>query len=355
MMSATLHTLPHPGATPRPTQASPWQRLRQDHGRDLALAAIIVTLVLAIGARAPVFLSWRMALDVVNDSAILVLLVIGQMLVLLTRGVDLSVASNLALTGMLCALAGRAWPWLGAPGLLLLAAALGGALGAVNGLLVTRFKLPPIVVTLGTLSAYRGAIYLASGGAWMNEQHIHPAIKALPRAEWLGLPALGWIALAGALAGAWLLRWRREGRDLYAYGGNPSAALVIGIPVQRRLMLAYTLSGLLAGLGGLLWVGRYAIAFTELAAGYELTVIAACVIGGVSIAGGVGTVTGALLGVLFIGVVNGALPVIQVSPFWQQAIAGAVILASVALNARSGQARGRQILEVATPGQKGHA
>jgi len=102
---------------------------------------------------------------------------------------------------------------------------------------------------------------------------------------------------------------------------------------------------MLAGLAGLLWVGRYSIAYTELAAGYELTVVAACVIGGVSIGGGVGTVAGAALGVLFIGVVNGALPVIQVSPFWQQAIAGAVILISVTVNARAERRNGRQILE----------
>jgi rhamnose transport system permease protein len=102
---------------------------------------------------------------------------------------------------------------------------------------------------------------------------------------------------------------------------------------------------MLAGLAGLLWVGRYSIAFTELAAGYELTVIAACVIGGVSIGGGLGSVVGASLGVLFIGVVNGALPVIQVSPFWQQAIAGAVILISVAVNARADRVAGRQILD----------
>lgn len=321
--------------------------------RETALLAIVVVIALAVGWRAPVFLSWRTVLDVANDSSILVLLVMGQMLVLLTRGVDLSVASNLALTGMLCALAGRAAPWLGLPGLLLMAAVLGALLGAVNGWLITRFKLPSIVVTLGTMSAYRGAIFVVSGGAWMSEQDIHPAIKGLPRLEWLGVPALVGCAVLAALAAYWLLHWRREGRDLYAYGGNPHAAAVIGIPVDRRLMMVYTLSGLLAGIGGLLWVGRYAIAFTELASGYELTVIAACVIGGVSIGGGVGSVTGALLGVLFIGVINGALPVIQVSPFWQQAIAGAVILASVALNARAGRIGGRQILERTDKGGAG--
>lgn len=322
--------------------------------REWILTAIIAVIVLGVGARAPVFLTWRNALDTGNDSAILAILVMGQMMVLLTRGVDLSVASNLALTGMLCALAGKAWPGISLPLLLALACGIGALLGALNGWLITRFALPSIVVTLGTMSVYRGAIFVSSRGAWVSDQDIHPLIKGLPRDTLLGLPMLLWFAAGVVALAVWLLRWRREGRELYAYGGNPSAALYAGIPVRRRLMMAYIVSGLLAGLAGLLWVGRYSIAFTELASGYELTVIAACVIGGVSIGGGVGTVAGAVLGVVFIGVINAALPVIQVSPFWQQAIAGFVILVSVALNARSQRAAGRQILErghaTATPG-----
>lgn len=323
--------------------------------REWLLLAIIVAIVLAVGARAPVFLSWRNVLDIGNDSAILAILVMGQMLVLLTRGVDLSVASNLALTGMLCALAARAWPGVPLPLLIVMACGIGALLGFVNGWLIMRFDLPAIVVTLGTMSAYRGAIFVASGGAWVNDHQIHPAIKGLPRETLLGLPVLIWFAAAVVLLATVLLRWRREGRELYAFGGNPSAARYAGIPVQRRLVMAYTLCGALAGLAGLLWVGRYSIAFTELASGYELTVIAACVIGGVSIGGGVGSVSGAVLGVLFIGVINGALPVIQVSPFWQQAIAGAVILVSVVLNARADRSRGRQILERPGTALKGAA
>lgn len=317
--------------------------------REWILMAIIAVIVLGVGARAPVFLTWRNALDTGNDSAILAILVMGQMMVLLTRGVDLSVASNLALTGMLCALVGKAWPGIPLPMLLALACGVGALLGALNGWLITRFALPSIVVTLGTMSVYRGAIFVSSRGAWVSDQDIHPLIKGLPRDTLLGLPMLLWFAAGVVVLAVWLLRWRREGRELYAYGGNPSAALYAGIPVRQRLMMAYTLSGMLAGLAGLLWVGRYSIAFTELASGYELTVIAACVIGGVSIGGGVGTVAGAVLGVVFIGVINAALPVIQVSPFWQQAIAGFVILVSVALNARSQRQAGRQILE------RGHA
>ena len=313
--------------------------------REWLLLAIIAAIVLAVGARAPVFLTWRNALDIGNDSAILAILVMGQMLVLLTRGVDLSVASNLALTGMLCALAGRAWPGIPLVALIGMACAIGAGLGFVNGFLIMRFNLPSIVVTLGTLSLYRGAVFVSSGGAWVSDQDIHPLIKGLPRETLLGLPMLIWFAAVVVGLALYLLRWRREGRELYAYGGNPSAAVYAGIPVQRRIVMAYTLSGLLAGLSGLLWVGRYSIAFSELASGYELTVIAACVIGGVSIGGGVGTIGGAVLGVLFIGVINGALPVIQVSPFWQQAIAGAVILISVVLNASADRKRGRQILD----------
>jgi len=313
--------------------------------REWLLLATIAAIALAVGARAPVFLTWRNGLDIANDSAILAILVMGQMLVLLTRGIDLSVASNLALTGMVCALLGRSWPGASVPVLLVVALAVGALLGAVNGWLITRFELPPIVVTLGTLSAYRGAIFVASKGAWVSDQDIHPAIKGLPRETWLGLPALVWFALVVLGLAAIFLKLRREGREIYALGGNPHAAAYVGISARKRLMMVYTLSGMLAGLSGLLWVGRYSIAYTELAAGYELTVVAACVIGGVSIGGGVGSVLGAALGVLFIGVLNGALPVIQVSPFWQQAIAGAVILISVAVNARSERRAGRQILE----------
>jgi len=313
--------------------------------REWLLLLIIVVIALAVGVRAPVFLSWRNGMDIANDSAILAILVVGQMMVLLTRGIDLSVASNLALTGMACALLGRAFPGANIVVLVILALAMGALLGSINGWLITGFELPPIVVTLGTLSAYRGAIFVASGGAWISDQDIHVAIKALPRAVWLQIPILVWIALLVLLFGALFLNLRKEGREIYALGGNPHAAEYVGIRVPARLRLVYTLSGMLAGLAGLLWVGRYSIAYTELAAGYELTVVAACVIGGVGIGGGVGSVLGAALGVLFIGVVNGALPVIQVSPFWQQAIAGAVILVSVAMNARSGQRLGRQILE----------
>lgn len=335
-------------------RGAPLQWLR-DLRREWLLLSIIVVIVLAVGVRAPVFLTWRNGLDIANDSAILAILVMGQMLVLLTRGIDLSVASNLALTGMACALLGRSFADANIVLLIAVALAVGALLGSLNGWLITGFDLPPIVVTLGTLTAYRGAIFVASQGASISEQDIHPVIKGLPRQVWLGLPALVWLALLVLALGAVFLKLRQQGREIYALGGNPQAATYVGIPVLARLRLVYTLSGMLAGLAGLLWVGRYSIAYTELAAGYELTVVAACVIGGVSIGGGIGTVAGAALGVLFIGVVNSALSVIQVSPFWQQAISGAVILVSVTLNAGVQRRAVRQILQPQAANPRGLA
>jgi rhamnose transport system permease protein len=139
-------------------------------------------------------------------------------------------------------------------------------------------------------------------------------------------------------------RHTRFGRELYAIGNHPVSAGYVGVPVKARLFAVYAISGMVAGLCGYLWVARYAVAFTEIANGFELNVIAACVIGGVSIAGGVGSVAGAVLGALFLGVISNALPVVQVSPFWQSAITGTVIVVAVIFNAREGRRAGKQIL-----------
>ncbi len=137
------------------------------------------------------------------------------------------------------------------------------------------------------------------------------------------------------------------GRAFYAVGGNPHAAVYTGIDVGRTRFFAYCLSGALAGLSGYLWVSRYAVAYVDIAAGFELDIIAACVIGGISIAGGIGSVAGAVLGALFLGVIKNALPVINISPFAQLAISGTVIIIAVAVNARAERRKGRVILKKA--------
>jgi len=315
--------------------------------RDSALALIVLGLIVAIGLRAPVFVTPQSLVGVLTDTSFLFMLTLAQMVVILTRGIDLSVAANLALVGMICALVSRAHLGLPIPTVILLGVALGALLGAVNGALVAYVGIPPIVMTLGTLSIYRGSIFLIARGAWLTSKDMSPAFLAFPKLSILGVPILIVIALLVSL-GFWaLLGHTRLGRGLYAVGGNPVAARYCGIDLSSQQFFVHTLAGAISGLCGYLWVSRYGIAYTDIAQGYELTIIAACVIGGVSIAGGVGSIFGALLGALFLGVVVNALPVINVSPFWQTLISGAVILAAVVINARSEKRGGKLILNKA--------
>ena len=312
--------------------------------REVQLAFILAVLVALIGLRAPVFLSARSIDSLLTDTAILVMMVLAQMLVILTRGIDLSVAANLALCGMVSALIGKNFPGLPLAVLLLATMGCGLALGAINGALIGFLRLPPIVVTLGSMSVFRGAIFVLSGGAWVSSHQMTASFIGFPLERLFGLTHLVWFAVAAALLAWHLTRNTRFGRELYAIGNEPVSARYVGVPMARRLFGVYALSGMVAGLCGYLWVARYAVAFTEIANGFELSVIAACVIGGISIAGGVGSVLGAVLGALFLGVIANALPVVQVSPFWQSAITGTVIVVAVVLNAREGKRAGKQIL-----------
>jgi len=312
--------------------------------REALLALSIVALTLLVGLRAPVFLTVPSLANLLTDSTLLIMLALAQMLVIVTRGVDLSVASNLALSGMAAALLASRNPDLPLIVVVLAATLLGLVLGLINGWLIGYLELPPIVVTLGSMSVYRGLVFLLSGGAWVNSHQMPAGFVAFPLQRLFGLTHLVWIAAAAILAAWYVARYSRFGRDLYAIGNEPHSARYVGIPIARRLLWTYGLSGMVAGLCGYLWVARYAVAYTEIAYGFEFTVIAACVIGGISIAGGCGSVLGAVLGALFLAVIGNALPVVKVSPFWQSALTGAVILAAVLINARGSRSKGRQIL-----------
>lgn len=315
--------------------------------REVQLALLIVLLAGAVGLRAPVFLTPGSLANLLTDSTLLIMLALTQMFVIVTRGIDLSVASNLALSGMMAALLAVNYPELPLVLVMLAAVVIGLLLGLVNGYLIGYLDLPPIVVTLGTMSVYRGLVFVLSGGAWVSSHQMPANFIAFPLGQLFGVTHLVWIA-AAAIVATWLLaRYTRFGRDLYAIGNQPLAARYVGISTARRLFWTYGLSGMMAGLCGYLWVARYAVAYSEIAYGFEFTVIAACVIGGISIAGGAGTVAGAVLGALFLAVINNALPIIKVSPFWQSALTGIVILTAVLINARGNKKAGRQILPLA--------
>lgn len=315
--------------------------------REALLLGAIAVLLALISTRFPGFVTPSNLADVFNDTSPLILLAIGQMIVILTKCIDLSVAANLALTGMVVSMLNLAFPGLPVALILVIAITLGALMGMFNGILVWKLDIPPIVVTLGTMTIFRGIIFLISDGKWVNSHEMSPAFKAFPRFELLGLPMLSWTAILAVIVFTIVMSRTTLGRAAYAVGGNPHAATYTGIEVGRTQFWAFTISGALAGLTGYLWVSRYAVAYVDIAGGFELDVVAACVIGGISIAGGIGSVGGALLGALFLGVIKNALPVINVSPFWQLAISGGAIIIAVAVNARASRTKGRIILKSA--------
>lgn len=315
--------------------------------REILLGVLVVVMLIIIGSINPNFLKIRNLIGVYNDTSILIILALAQMLVILTRCIDLSVAANVALTGMVVALINSAFPGVPVPALMVFALVMGAGLGAINGAFVWLLGVPAIVVTLGTMSIYRGAVFLLSNGEWVNAHQMSATFLSIPRQLFLGIPVLSWLSIIVVVAVFYILRYRRFGRELYAAGGNPKAAFYTGINVGQAQFKAFVISGMLSGLCGYLWVSRYAVAYVEVANGFELQVVAACVIGGISIMGGVGKVAGAVLGALFLGIISNSLSIVGVSQFWQLAISGAVIIIAVIANSRSEKREGRIILRKA--------
>ncbi len=313
--------------------------------RELLLLVAIALVLGIISSRFPAFITLSNLAAVFNDTSPLILLAIGQMIVILTKCIDLSVAANLALTGMVVSLINISAPGLPIIVTLVVATGFGACLGMINGILVWKLGIPPIVVTLGTMTIFRGTIFLLTEGKWVNSHEMSDTFKAFPRTDLLGLPVLSWIAIAAVILFTIVMTRTTLGRAFYAAGGNPHAATYAGINVGRTQFWAFTISGALAGLTGYLWVSRFAVAYVDVAGGFELTVVAACVIGGVSIMGGIGSVPGALLGALFLGIIANALPVVNISPFWQMAISGGAIIIAVVLNAQANRTKGRIILK----------
>jgi rhamnose transport system permease protein len=300
--------------------------------REITLVAIIAVMLAAVSLRAPGFLRLGNIGDILTDTAILVIVSIGQMMVIVTGGADLSVASGIALTGMSVAMLNWLVPGIPLAAIVLLALVIGFVLGSINGMLVSLAKIPPIITTLATLGIFRGVVFLESGGQWVSAHKMTEGFRNLPHDAPLLISNLLLSAVIVSVLAALFIHFTRTGRGIYGAGGNRTAARYVGIRLGRIDFIVYAVSGVLVGLAGLLWVARYASAQNDTATGFELQTIAACVIGGVSMLGGSGTLVGVILGALFLGIVNNALPVIGLSPFFQMAIQGFVILAAIIVN-----------------------
>jgi rhamnose transport system permease protein len=314
--------------------------------REAPVALALLVVVAGTAAANPRFLSAQGRTDLMVAIAITALMAVGQTFVIVMKHVDLSVGSTLGLSAYRAATAVRGEHDGGVLTVLLVGLVVGVAVGVVNGALVAFLRLPALVVTLGTLYVVKGVGALAVGPRRINADQLPDPIVHFGRDAVLGVPYILWLALLAGVAGAWFLRTVRTGRDLYAIGSNGPAARLVGIPVWRREVLAFVVSGAAAGLAGALYLARFGGVDANAGAGYELPVVAACVVGGVAITGGVGTVVGALLGAALLKTIGVALSALSVPEFWQQAVNGALLLLAIAVDKVISDRRLRQTTEL---------
>lgn len=311
-------------------------------------SAIVLVLVVVIGAatlKTNSFLfsdnSWR---DLLLAPSILLLLAIGQAVVIITRNVDLSVGSTLALTAYLT---GRLFvdnPGIPVVLVFLIGILAGAALGLINGLLVALGRVPALVITLGTLYIYRGVVLSWAGSNRINASDMPDGFLALGTKTFLSIPVLTIIALVVLFMVGYYLQTARGGRELYAIGSDPDAAVLYGLPVRRRVISAFVLCGALAGLAGVVYAARYGTISSGAGTGIELQAVGAAVIGGVAIFGGSGTVWGAAIGAWLLITINRALPILGVQDFWQQAVVGALIIGAIVLDRLLAARRSRKLI-----------
>jgi len=295
--------------------------------REAGLVAMLVLLFIVAGAVQPRFLSFETLSIILLTIPLILVAAMGQMMVIVARHVDLSIGSILGFAAIAVGMMFRDISdmplWLG----FVLGIGIGAGLGLVNGLIVALFRLPAIIVTLGTLSLYRGLIFILSGGRQVDPNHIPEPLIRMAQTSPIGIPWIVIIAFAASFLAYIFLRHMRLGREIYAAGSNPDAARLRGIRVTRVTLVVFSMSGAMAGLAGLMYAARFGYVNPGITGvGFELTVIAAVVIGGVSINGGIGTVPGVVLGVLLLGTVSVALRILGISGFWQNAIYGAIIV-----------------------------
>ncbi|RLP23170.1 ABC transporter permease [Mesorhizobium sp. YM1C-6-2] len=302
--------------------------------RETGIAVMIVLFTVVVSLYKPQFFTLNSLRVILLLTPLVMIAAMGQMLVLVARHVDLSIGSMLGLSAMVTGMMFRDMP--GIPwGLgFVVAIGIGALLGLVNGALVTLFRLPAIIVTLGTLNLYRGLTFIVSNARQVDRQFIPSELKAMSQTSpILGIPWIIFMAFAVALATYWFVMHTRVGRQIFALGSNPVAAPLRGIKVTQVTLLVFAISGALSGLAGIMYASRWGFVNpSNTGFGFEFQVIAAVVIGGVSINGGVGSVLGVVLGVLLMGCVAAALPLLGIPGTAQGAIYGAVILVALLID-----------------------
>lgn len=302
--------------------------------RELSALLAILVLFAVLVALNPAYLSLQTLGMIFASSQILALLAMGAALVMLTRNIDVSVGSTVGLSAIAVGVALNSG--YGLPLAMLFALVIGALAGAFNGVLVVGLRIPAIVATLGTLGLYRGAMLLWTDGKWI--EGLPASLKALSVPGVTGISPLGFLVFGVLLVGAWLLARTAFGRDFYAVGDNLAAARQLGVAVNRTRMLAFTLNGVLAACAGIVFAAQIGFVPNQTGSGLEMKAIAACVLGGISLLGGTGTLIGAFLGAFFLTQIDTVLVLFRLPAWWNDFIAGLVLLGVLVLDGRLRQA-----------------
>lgn len=301
--------------------------------REMAIVLVILAVIAAATSLNQNFLfssqGWR---DLLLTPSILMVLAVGSAIVIVTRNVDLSVGSTLAITAYMTGRLFIDFPGIPIIGVILIAVAVGAGLGLINGLLVAFGKVPALVVTLGTMYIYRGIVLTWAGSDRINASDMPREFLSLGTMQIATIPLLTITAVVVLIAAAYWLSSTRSGREMYAIGSNPEAATLYGLPSTRRIIVAFVIGGALAGLAGVMYAARYGTVSAGAGMTWELNAIGAAVIGGVAIFGGSGTVWGAALGAILLMTINRTLPIMGVPDFWQRAVVGALIIGAIVLD-----------------------
>jgi len=330
-MSATVDTRQETAGKP-PRVSSRRLTERVFRIRESGIIVVLIVFAAITVSIEPRFASQQEVQFILANTTIFALLALGETMVIVSRNVDLSIGSVVGLSAYVSASLFGKMHGIPIVVVFLVGLGIGLAVGVANGLMVAIGRVPSLVVTLATLYIVRGLDILIVGGNEVVAQTLPNAFIELPRAGIYGVPYLAIVIAAVIGIGAYYLRSYRSGRELYAIGSNPEAARLAGIPVGRRVFTAFTVSGAIAGVAGVLWAAQYQTVDSNAGTGYELTVIASVVVGGVAIFGGSGSAVGAAIGALLLQTINSALYVLGISPFWDQAIAGALLLAAITLD-----------------------
>ncbi|MCF0146611.1 MAG: ABC transporter permease [Eubacterium sp.] len=312
--------------------------------REVSLLIVLIILLVAVTIKSPDFFTAKNIMEILKNNAFIMIMVLGMLCVLLIGGIDISITSTLAFAGMTIGMMYKNGQlqstFLG----FLIATGMGVACGFMIGIVIAYGRVAPIIATMGFMYIYRGFAYLVANEQWAGAEALG-TFKDFALKDFLGINVIIWIVIVCYVIFFIVMKWTKFGRNIYAVGSNTEAAQISGINVGLVKTAVYTIMGALAGFSGAVSVSVYASGQPNMQMGKEMDVIAACVIGGVSMSGGSGTVLGALLGALVISVINKALPLMGIPNIAQNMIKGVLIVAVIILNVLAQRTMNRANLE----------